>query len=330
MQICRICVLNESFPGISFDGNGICNFCFRSKAKNDRVGLKARYQKKFADLIKEFRGKNSYDCLVAFSGGKDSTYTLDLMKNEYKLNVLAFSFNNWFQSETAINNINNVLAKIEVDHLTFLPSFLDFKKMINTSIAQDLYALKSLERATSVCTTCLSLIRFACLKIAIEKNIPFVVFGLSPGQAPVATSVFKTNTAMVRKMQDAILYPLHKHVGDDVNRYFLEERHFEKKDSFPYSINPLAFTVYDEEKIYQRIQEAGWQPPKDTDANSTNCLLNGFANQVHLEKHGFHPYAVEMAELVREGVLTREEAIRRLSEPADWKIVQEVKGKLGL
>ena len=108
------------------------------------------------------------------------------------------------------------------------------------------------------------------------------------------------------------------------------DTHFQKEDSFPYSINPLSFHHYDEDEIVSEIRTLGWQPPEDTDPNSTNCLLNGLANQIHLERHHYHPYAMEMAELVRKGVLSREEALRRLSEPADPQIIHAVKARLGI
>lgn len=330
MKLCKKCVLNNHFPGINFDESGICNFCLQSKKKGNKDISKEKYKSRFNTLIQEYKGKRDYDCIVAFSGGKDSTYTLKLMKDEFKLNVLAFSFNNWFQSDVAIENIHRIVESLGVDHTTFLPSFANFKKIITASISGDLYPLKALERATSICTGCLSLIRFACFKMAIEKKIPFVIFGLSPGQAPPATSVFKTNAEMLRKMQNTILHPLQQCIGDTVNKYFLEERHFKEKDSFPYSANPLSFADYDEEAIYETIQALGWQSPKDTDLNSTNCLLNGFANQIHLEKHGYHPYAMELSGLVREGILSREDALRRLSEEPDPRIIKKVKDKLGL
>ena len=68
MKICNNCILPETFPGIRFDENGVCNFC------------------------REFKGKGSYDCLMAYSGGKDSTYTLWILKKKYDLRILALTF----------------------------------------------------------------------------------------------------------------------------------------------------------------------------------------------------------------------------------------------
>jgi hypothetical protein len=58
--------------------------------------------------------------------------------------------------------------------------------------------------------------------------------------------------------------------------------------------------------------------------------LNAFANAVHLKQHGFHPYAFEIAGLVREGYMTREDGLKKLSQPPDNRICDMVGSKLGL
>ena len=178
----------------------------------------------------------------------------------------------------------------------------------------------------------MGMVKFITLRTAIEKKIPFIAYGWSPGQAPIQSAILKNNTAFVQKAQGLFLQPLKEVVGSRVQNYFLEKDHFEhaKRNDFPVNINPLAFLHYDEEEIYGRIQPLGWHQPKDTDPNSINCLLNGFANQVHIEKHQYHPYAMEMAELVREGIVDREAALGRLSKPADPQIIDQVKARLGL
>ena len=65
-------------------------------------------------------------------------------------------------------------------------------------------------------------------------------------------------------------------------------------------------------------------------ANSTNCLLNSYAINVHLEQSGFHPYVAELAGLVREGRMSREEALERINTPPNEKVVNFVTDRLGV
>jgi hypothetical protein len=62
----------------------------------------------------------------------------------------------------------------------------------------------------------------------------------------------------------------------------------------------------------------------------SSCLLNAFANQVHIERWGFHPYAWEIAGIVRSGGLSREEGLAKVSEPPNPVLVSRVRERLGL
>ena len=330
MQICKKCVLNERFPGIRFSESGVCNFCTSAKSIDQQHSVRDKYEARFTQLIRDYKGKGSYDCLVAYSGGKDSTYTLHLLQERYDLRLLAYSFDNWFQSERTKRNIQAVLSNINVDHWTITPSFESVRRIVLASMSNDLYSAKAMARASSICTSCISLIRFVGFRLAIEQEIPFLVFGMSPGQAPIATAVVKTNPRMIRTMQETLLRPLSDRLGDIIKPFFLEQRHFNKAGEFPYSINPLAFTDYDEEVIFETAHKYGWKKPQDTDANSTNCLLNALANQVHLEKFGINPYAYEIAELVRIGCMSRKEGLTRLQAPFPSEQITQVKRRLGI
>ena len=330
MKICTNCVISELYPGVHFDGKGVCNFCRADKSKIEQQKGRQKYEKQFLVLLERIKGRHSYDCLVAYSGGKDSTYTLYQLKNKYKLSILALTYDNWFQSEQAARNIRAVVKHLHVDHLTFSPNYDVFKKIVRAAASKDIYSVKALERASSICTTCISLIRFMCFRLAIEKEIPLVIFGMSPGQAPMVTSVVKMNPGMVRKMQDIVYKPLFKHLGDSIRPLFLEESHFRKTESFPYSVNPLAFSEYREDEILDIVKGLGWVKPKDTDPNSTNCLLNALANHLHFEKYGFNPYTYEMAGLVRQGHLGRAAALERLAQSEPPETIHHLKKLLEL
>jgi len=330
MKHCTRCVLPENFPTIDFDENGLCNYCRTFEKEKNPEELKTRHRQKFERLLETNRGKKDYDVLMAYSGGKDSTYTLDIFKNHFGLRVLALSFDHGFMSPYAMRNINTVVERLGIDHIVFKPNFELMKKLFALSVTGNLYSKKSLERASTICSSCMNLVKFIALKLSLEKEIPFIGYGWSPGQAPVQSSVMKNSAAFAKATQKVLYDPLHEKLGDSINPYFLSDEDFNAAEKFPYNIHPLAFLEYDEEKIYSRIRELGWQPPQDTDPNSTNCLMNAFANQVHQQQHGFHPYAFEVAGLVRMGVMSRDEGLARLNKAGDETVIQAVKSKLGL
>jgi len=329
-RVCANCVLPETFPRIRFDKDGVCNYCRDWQDKGSREKKAEDYRRKFDSLVSEYKGKSSYDALMCYSGGKDSTYTLSVLKETYDLNILAVTFDNGFVSSQALQNIHNVVERLGVDHIFFKPSFPVLARIFRTCAAKDVFPPKTLERASTICTSCMAIVKSSALRLALEKDIPFVAFGWSPGQAPITSSIMRNNPDMVRMMQKTLFDPLHKIAGDDIRPYFLEEKHFTGDYRFPYNIHPLAFLDYSEDDIYRYISRFGWKAPEDVDANSTNCLLNSFANVVHVNRFGFHPYASELANLVREGYMDRSSALDKLRQMENPESTALAKRRLGI
>jgi hypothetical protein len=325
---CVQCILPETFPGISYNEQGVCIHCQRYRGRAATEKQMEKYEQKFVQLLQEKRKSSTYDILVAYSGGKDSTYTLDVLVNRYKLRVLALTFDNTFISPRAEENIRNVCGALGADLLVIRPNPSLLRKIFAAAADRELYSAKTLERASTICTSCIGIIKNLILRTAIEKEIPFVGFGWSPGQAPVQSSVMKTNARLMQSTQQAIYKPLHDIVGDAINPYFVTRDQFEHPEKFPWNVHPLAFLPYDEEKIVQRIKEFGWVKPDDTDPNSSNCLLNAYANHIHRQRYGFHPYVWEIANMVREGVMSREEGLEKIEPPEVERMVMYSKNIL--
>jgi tRNA(Ile)-lysidine synthase TilS/MesJ len=330
MKICNKCALPETFPGIRFDGQGVCNLCLMFKGTGAASTEKKEHREKFDALIEQYRGRGTYDVLMCYSGGKDSTYTLAVLKEDYGLNVLAVTLDNGFISGQTFENIRAVVEKLGVDHIFFKPRFDVLAGIFRHCAAHDIYSRKSLERASSICTSCMAIVKYSTLRLALEKDIPLVAYGWSPGQSPVTSSIIKNNPDIVRMMQKSLFDPLFRVVGSAITPYFLEDRHFGNAYRFPYYVHPLAFLDYSEAAAFDRITRLGWRPPDDTGSNSTNCLLNSFANVVHKRRLGFHPYAYELSNLIRGGYLDRPTAVARLDRPENPDIVAMVKEKLGI
>jgi hypothetical protein len=332
-KLCTNCILPETFPGVIFDQNGLCNHCQKAAGKETILAEeKRKYKQKFLDLIKQVRtstpSTRPYDVLMAYSGGKDSTYTMSLLRNKYNLRVLAVSFDNGFVSDTAAANIRKMTDALQIDHIFFKPWWGLLNKIFAAAAEHELYSKKALERASTICTSCIGMVKSICLKTAIEMDIPMIGYGWSPGQAPIQSSIMKNNPSLVRMSQEAIQRPLRDIAGDAVDAYFLQDRHYAMPDRFPYNVHPMAWEYYHEGKLVEEIRKLGWVSPQDTDSNSTNCLLNAFGNDVHIKRHGFHPYVWEIANMVRDGVMTREEGYKKIYDEPQESFIVSARNKL--
>ena len=226
MRRCKICILPINFPHVTFDNKGVCSLCHSYKRKRENNRLKKEYRDKFEKLVRKLAGKKRYNVLMCYSGGKDSTYALSILKNVYKLKILAFTLDNGFVPERTYVNIRNVIEKLDVDHILFKPRFDILKKIFKKAMKEFLYPQKAIERASAICTSCIGLVKYTALKLAIEKEIPFVGFGWSPGQAPVTSSILKINPSMIKSMEKVLKRPMLKIAGRDIEAYFLNERHY--------------------------------------------------------------------------------------------------------
>jgi tRNA(Ile)-lysidine synthase TilS/MesJ len=326
-EICSKCVLKVPFPGLSFDSEGCCCYCRKAERKTKASQSRQQLKSKFNKLIEARGSRGNYDAVAAFSGGKDSTYTLKLLSQKFGLTVLAVTFDHGFISPRTIENIKVITKALQVDHIMVRPAQGPLYEIFRKSTGEGCYPLKSLTRASSICLTCMHLVKSYMIKTAIEMAVPLVVYGWSPGQAPVMASIFKTNAAILARMSKAQSKILSDMQNGKLKHFFVNSNHF-NSGRCPIIVHPLAFLDYDEACIYNEIKTLGWQSPADTDANSTNCLLNTYANCRHMQQYGFHPYSLEISNMVRDGYLSREDGLNKLSQPPDWEIVRYVDQKL--
>ena len=135
---------------------------------------------------------------------------------------------------------------------------------------------------------------------------------------------------MMRNMQEALRGPLAEICGDGIDPYFPTAEQLADGATLPTYVHPLAFHGYSETEMAELLHRLGWVRPADTDPNSSNCLLNTFAIDVHMRQLGFHPYAHELATLVREGMVAREDALERIEAVPNRSTLESVRAKLGV
>jgi hypothetical protein len=329
VQRCTKCILSSNFPNIEFDEDGICNFCRNEILFTTADETIEKARKQIQQLFNESKGKAEYDAVMCYSGGKDSTYTLMIATRKYGLKVLALTVDNGFLSQAAMENIQNTVDYLGVDLITVRPSSKFLIPLIKASAFKQIYNPKTLVRISSVCNSCISLINITALKLALEKQIPFILAGFTLGQIPANSIFYKNNYKFFEESRKPILKKLREYVGNEVDHYFLiNDSLLERTESYPYNINLLCLEDPTEEEIVKKIKEFGWQSPKDVDGCSSNCRLNTFNNFIHFRKLGFNPYELELSHLIRKGKISRKEALEKIADQADKAILKPILEKL--
>jgi tRNA(Ile)-lysidine synthase TilS/MesJ len=340
LKVCNNCTLNDNIFSVKINEEGLCNYCQQQMKSENKVEDKAgseefdrnesfeKKEKQFFEACSEY-SHLPYQVVLAYSGGKDSTYALYLLRKKYKVSVLAVTFDNGFLTQQCRQNIHEVTANLGVDNITIKPSFDNLAKAFNFAGSHEIFSRKSLERASSICTTCIGIVKASIYKEAILRRIPFVSFGWTPGQINLKASIVKLDYKMLLANQKQIEEPLVNNLGNEYKKYFLDAQWLEaQKEYIPSLAHPLVFSNYDENSIIQTIERIGWKRPEDTDMNSTNCLLNSYANLIHAKQYGYNPYCLEIGNLVREGFLSREEGLRKLENSGEDAVIGYVMNEL--
>lgn len=311
MQICEKCLLCDNIPSVKINSSGICNYCTASDETRTNI---PEVDEEFSALLDKYKNRK-YQVVMAYSGGKDSTYVLKLIKEKYDASILAITFNNGFISESSLRNINTVTDYLGIDSMVV--KYPTDKLVDAFRFAQDykIFPGTSLERASSICNLCIMLIKNMVYYEAILRNIPIICFGWTPGQVETDKPLLKLNHHMVSKVFDKTKNSIVGGLGSGYDKYFLNAGFLEEnEDRIPYLYYPFVKDAYDEKKIIDEIRQIGWSLPENTDGNSSNCLLNSYANQIHIDQFGYHPYAFEISSMVRSGYMTREEGAAKLQK----------------
>jgi N-acetyl sugar amidotransferase len=130
---CARCIMNSAVdPAIQFDGNGVCNHCLRNDAlQQARRSKGAEGQAALARLVDRIKASGrgqEYDCIIGVSGGVDSTYVAYLVK-QLGLRALAVHFDNGWNSELAVKNIEHALNKLGIDLYTYVVDWPEFRDL---------------------------------------------------------------------------------------------------------------------------------------------------------------------------------------------------------
>ncbi|REJ82334.1 MAG: hypothetical protein DWQ44_07805 [Bacteroidetes bacterium] len=112
LKRCSKCLLPETFPFIQYDHDGICNYCHHYTPIRFK-GLDAMKE----ELRKHRKSNGNPDCIVTFSGGRDSCYGLHYMREEMGMTPIAYTYDWGMVTDLARRNQARLCGKLGIEHI---------------------------------------------------------------------------------------------------------------------------------------------------------------------------------------------------------------------
>jgi len=327
--ICARCVLPQSDPDIWLDGEGVCNICREHEKNVGLLKVPVFLETEFVKILNKNKSKGPYDCLVMCSGGKDSTAALYYMKKRYKQKPLAFTFDHGFETQEAMENVRNAVEILGVDHIIFKSDYM--KEMFADIVKTGSKAV--------ICHPCSIWYMQLTFDLAARYDIPVIIAGWTKGQASKQPLMSRCGCNVHQQefisMGKATQVFLEEYVKTNP-KYKNFPRSMEdvlaaaKKKHNSIVLSPHWFLPVDSDSYMDIIKnELKWKMPAQSyPAKTTNCALNFLSVHNSIKNFGYTHYHVEMSKMIRDGLLTREDALKLLKINYDQKLIDSIERKL--
>ncbi|MEJ7811005.1 MAG: hypothetical protein WKG32_11400 [Gemmatimonadaceae bacterium] len=324
MRRCTRCILPHTYPLIRFDEQGVCNYC-RSHKK-----ITVRGREALERAVAPYRRSDgSPDCIVAFSGGRDSSYGLHYIKTELGMNPVAFTYDWGMVTDLARRNQARVCGKLGVEHIVRSADITTKRRYIRKNIEAWLKR-PELGMVTLFTAGDKEFYRHA-RQLREETGIKLVIFcaGNMIEDTPFKTGLCgireddhqMTLTGLSLRNKAAIVRYFLKHyllnpayfnesIWDTLYAYWCT---FVVKDDFLYLYH---YIPWEEETVVSTIrQQYDWEIATDT--STTWRIGDGsaaFYNYIYGTIAGWCEDEVLLSNQIREGQHTRTEALRLAAE----------------
>lgn len=325
---CTHCILDTNDdPNMVFDGNGVCNYC-RDYIANYVLNAPTAEEKhaQLEKMLHEIKAKGKgkkYDCIMGLSGGVDSSF-LALKAKEFDLRPLIVHFDNGWNSELAVKNIENIINHTGFDLYTYVVDWEEFRDL---QLAYIRAGVLDWEIPTDHGF-------FATLyKQAAKKGIKYILTGHNH-----QTEAILPKTMRWSKMDVANIRDIHRLYGKTPLKTFpimgfFEYTWYSVIKRFT-RVNLLELVEYDKNAAKKTIiKEFGW---RDYGGKHYESIFTRFyQGYVLKEKFGFDKRKAHLSNLICSGQITREAALEEIKwdayDPAQLKEDKEyVVKKLGL
>lgn len=341
---CSKCILPATTPEIEFDNNGICSYCMNYKP------MEVKGEGKLSMELEKYRSVNGkYDCMVSISGGRDSTYTMWKMVNDYGLKVLATNYKNPFTSEQASENIENTVKSLGIECIYWeFPNDVhrkDTVKALKTWLHHP-----SASMIPIICSHCKSWWP-TFFRLARENGIKLIVIGSNPletasfkqagfGGARTYHKLSKIPGFAVKVLKELLKNPrylTHCSYGPIFKAYFMASH------SSPYLkwmykditvIRLFDYIKWNEKEVHSVItSKLDWKKSPESESSwRFDCRLDYVRRLMYSSTVGVSELQDLMSKMIREGQISREEALHRLEseDMVKTEVVEDVLDGLGM
>ena len=306
--VCKRCIMDSiNDPDILINDDGVCNHCTTFDFEFNKLPKGINREKELESIIKKIKLKGigrKYDCLLGVSGGVDSSY-LAYLCSIYGLRPLIIHFDNGWNSELSVLNIQNLLDKLGFDFETLVINWDEFKDL---QLSYFKAGVVDLEFPTD------HAILASMFKIAKKHNIKFVL----SGHNVVTEGTYLPKSWVHSKLDYLNLKDIHKQYGSiKLKTYpylsFIKRLYNFYNSQFEY-IQLLNLVEYNKFEVKKKlVSELSW---KDYGGKHFESIFTRFyqgyilPNKFNIDKRVFH-YSC----LVQSEQITREQAIKLLQEP---------------
>lgn len=323
LKRCTKCVLPETMPFIKFDSEGVCNYC-----KNYKLRNVPKPKEELFKLVEPYRRTFGNDCIVPFSGGRDSSYALHLIVNELKMKPITYTYDWGMITDLGRRNISRMCSQLGIENIIVADDITKKRKFIEMNLnawlkapnlgmisiltAGDKHFFKHVETIKKQTGIDLNLWGVNPLEVTHFKA---GFLGVPPDfeeERVYSHGAMKQIRYQYLRFKAMLKSPkyFNKSLWDTLSGEYY--RSFSKKKDY---FHIFDYWRWDEDLVNQTLELYDWEKAPDTKA--TWRLGDGtaaFYNYIYYTVAGFSEHDTFRSNQIREGQLTREEALTLIEE----------------
>jgi N-acetyl sugar amidotransferase len=314
IKYCRKCLTPSSRPRIVFDDQGVCNACRHSENKDVGIDWNER-KKEFLELIEPYRSKNGeWDCVVPWSGGKDSSYVAYRLKYEFGMNPLLVTVSPQIPTEVGVYN-REMMIQAGFNQLFFRPD-----QKIHRHLARRFFIERGDQKIPWTAN-----VNAIPILVATKFKIP-LVFYAEHGESEYGGKVLSEQSKKMRDFTEV----LEHQIGDDPRNWVDDV--VTEKDLSPYQypdieevravgVKAMYFGYffrwsmfenfeYIKSKVDFRTHPAGRTPGTFTSWDSIDDKSDCLYYYMQFVKFGFGRAIRDASRMIQNNHMTREEGFK--------------------